>query len=273
MNHCWTVTLLAAGLFPLTSAVVQAQDVDLSSEQAKVSYSIGYQIGQDLQTRGLPADPQAVARGMSDALSGSEPLLDDAQRQATMQKVQQNMMQEQMIKMEAAAVQAEAAGQAEEATAIRQQLDQFKQMLRMQEMAQENVALGEDFLAQNATKEGVKTTESGLQYKVLTEGTGTSPNATDTVTVNYKGTLVDGTEFDSSYKRGEPATFPVNGVIAGWTQALQMMKPGGKRMLYIPADLAYGPQGRPPVIPGNATLIFEVELISVDTPAATQPEE
>lgn len=123
---------------------------------------------------------------------------------------------------------------------------------------------GEEFLKENAKKEGVKTLEGGLQYKVLKEGTGKSPAASDTVSVHYRGTLIDGTEFDSSYKRGEPASFPVNRVIKGWTMALQKMKEGSKWMLYIPADLAYGERGTPggPIGP-NQALIFEVELLKV----------
>lgn len=123
---------------------------------------------------------------------------------------------------------------------------------------------GEEFLKENAKKEGVKTLEGGLQYKVLKEGTGKTPKATDTVEVNYRGTLIDGTEFDSSYKRGESISFPVNGVIRGWTLALQQMKEGAKWMLFIPADLAYGQRGTPggPIGP-NQALIFEVELIKV----------
>jgi FKBP-type peptidyl-prolyl cis-trans isomerase FklB len=120
------------------------------------------------------------------------------------------------------------------------------------------------FLTANKKKEGVKTTPSGLQYKVLKSGKGKSPKPTDTVTTNYKGTLVNGQEFDSSYKRGQPASFPVNQVIPGWTEALQLMKVGDKWQLFIPSDLAYGPQGRPPVIPPNATLIFELELLGIE---------
>ena len=118
-------------------------------------------------------------------------------------------------------------------------------------------------MAANAKAPGVTTTKSGLQYKVLKDGTGKSPKASDTVTTHYKGTLVDGSTFDSSYDRNEPATFPVDGVIAGWTEALQLMKEGSKWQLVIPSDLAYGPQGRPPVIPANSTLVFEVELLKV----------
>ncbi len=133
------------------------------------------------------------------------------------------------------------------------------------EQAEKNKKAGEAFLAENKKKSGVVTMPSGLQYKIVKKGTGKSPKATDTVTVNYRGTLIDGTEFDSSYKRGQPATFPVNGVIPGWTEALQLMKEGAKWELFIPADLAYGATGRPG-IPPNSTLIFEVELISISTP-------
>jgi FKBP-type peptidyl-prolyl cis-trans isomerase len=135
------------------------------------------------------------------------------------------------------------------------------------EVAKKNDAEATKFLADNKTKSGVKTTASGLQYKVMKEGNGASPKSSDTVTVNYRGTLTDGTEFDSSYKRGQPATFPVAGVIKGWTEALQLMKVGSKYQLFIPPDLAYGEQGRPG-IPPNSTLIFEVELMNVQTPSS-----
>ncbi len=134
----------------------------------------------------------------------------------------------------------------------------------MTEMAGKNLTEGEAFLAANKAKEGVKTLESGLQYKVLTPGEGKSPKATDKVTVHYRGTLLDGTEFDSSHKRGEPAVFQVDQVIPGWTEALKLMKPGAKWELYIPAKLAYGERGAGQKIAPNATLVFEVELLKVN---------
>jgi FKBP-type peptidyl-prolyl cis-trans isomerase FklB len=144
-----------------------------------------------------------------------------------------------------------------------QQKQFSRQAETMRKLAEKNKADGEKFLAENAKKEGVKTLPSGLQYKEITPGKGKSPKATDNVTTNYRGTLIDGTEFDSSYKRGQPATFPVSGVIPGWTEALQLMKEGGKWQLFVPSNLAYGEGGEGRVIGPNATLIFEVELISV----------
>jgi FKBP-type peptidyl-prolyl cis-trans isomerase FklB len=136
-------------------------------------------------------------------------------------------------------------------------------MAKQAEVAKKNKAEGEAFLAENKKKEGVKTTPSGLQYKVIKPGKGKKPKSSDTVTVNYRGTLIDGTEFDSSYKRGQPATFQVSGVIPGWTEALQLMEEGAKWQLFIPSNLAYGERGAGGVIGPNATLIFEVELISI----------
>jgi len=135
--------------------------------------------------------------------------------------------------------------------------------LFFQQLADKNQKEGEVFLAENKKKKGVITLPSGLQYQVIKEGTGKIPKATDTVTTHYRGTLIDGTEFDSSYKRGEPASFPVNGVIKGWTEALQLMKVGSKWQLFIPSNLAYGPQGAGQAIGPNATLIFEIELLSI----------
>jgi FKBP-type peptidyl-prolyl cis-trans isomerase FklB len=141
-----------------------------------------------------------------------------------------------------------------------------KQITASKEAATKNAAEGEKFLAENKKKDGVKTTASGLQYKVLKEGSGPSPKETDTVVVNYKGTLIDGTEFDSSFKRNEPASFQVNRVVKGWIEALQLMKAGSKYQLFIPAALAYGERGAGQLIGPNATLIFEVELLSIKAP-------
>jgi FKBP-type peptidyl-prolyl cis-trans isomerase len=135
-------------------------------------------------------------------------------------------------------------------------------MAKQDEEGKANIEKGKKYLDENKAKPGVKTTDSGLQYEVLTEGKGKAPKATDIVQVHYKGTLIDGTEFDSSYKRGEPAEFPLNGVIKGWTEGLQLMKVGGKNRFVIPSDLAYGPSGNSS-IPGNSVLVFEVELLKV----------
>jgi FKBP-type peptidyl-prolyl cis-trans isomerase FklB len=135
---------------------------------------------------------------------------------------------------------------------------------KSEERVTSNKKAGEDFLAKNKNEKNIKATESGLQYTVLKEGTGPSPKATDTVKVHYRGTLLDGTEFDSSYKRNEPTTFPVNQVIKGWTEALQKMKVGSKWKIFIPSDLAYGDQGQPPVVPPASVLVFEIELLSIE---------
>jgi FKBP-type peptidyl-prolyl cis-trans isomerase FklB len=202
-----------------------------TSKKDKISYSIGMDIGSNLKRQELDLNADALAAGLKDALSGGKTKL-------TQDEVRQVL------------------------TDFQQEL-QAKMQERTQQLGEKNKKDGESFLAENKKKSGVKTLPSGLQYKVITEGKGASPKETETVTTNYKGTLVDGTEFDSSYKRGEPATFPVNGVIKGWTEALQLMKIGSKWQLFVPADLAYGPRGAGQVIGPNATLIFEVELVSI----------
>jgi FKBP-type peptidyl-prolyl cis-trans isomerase len=173
-----------------------------------------------------------MARGLRDALSGGKTLLTDDQAQAAIMEVQNDMRQKQQAKM-----QLEGAANKKE---------------------------GEAFLAGNKGKEGIVTLPSGLEYKILKQGTGPKPTANDTVVCNYKGTLINGTEFDSSYKRGQPATFPVSGVIKGWTEALQLMPVGSKWQLFIPSDLAYGDRGAGPDIGPDSTLIFEVELMSIE---------
>jgi FKBP-type peptidyl-prolyl cis-trans isomerase len=219
-------------LFAVVTALSQEKPSQLKDTKDKASYSIGLNIGTNLKRQNVELNTDALMTGLKDGISGQKPLLNDQEVREAMLALQKDMQQ----KQEAA--------------------------------AQKNATEGERFLADNKTKAGVKATASGLQYKVEKEGKGAQPKADDTVTVNYRGTLIDGTEFDSSYKRGQPATFPVNGVIKGWTEALQLMKAGSKYQLFIPADLAYGPAGRP-TIPPNSTLIFEVELLDVKSAAAS----
>lgn len=210
---------------------------DLSSDAAKINYSVGYQIGGDFKTQGVEMQPELVIRGIQDALSDADPLMTPEDMRATMGELGKRITAEKNREKYMAKIRAEKANA--------------------------------DFLITNAKKEGVVTTPSGLQYRVLEPGTGRTPRATDTVTVNYRGTLIDGKEFDSSYKRGKPATFRVDGVIAGWTEALQLMKVGAKWQLFIPHKLAYGEKG--PL--RDKTLIFDVELLSIVEPetAAAEP--
>ncbi len=224
------ILLLAVGC-TAEEKKVEVKKVELASVKDKVSYGIGMSIGRDFSRQELDIDPDILVQGMKDTLAGGQTLMTEEEAQATLMAFQQELA--------------------------------AKQEAKNNELAEKNKQDGDAFLAENAKKEGVVTLPSGLQYKVLVEGTGNTPGKDDTVTVNYAGTLIDGTEFDSSYKRGEPATFPVGGVIAGWTEALQLMKEGAKWQLVIPAALAYGERGAGPVISPNSTLVFEVELISI----------
>jgi FKBP-type peptidyl-prolyl cis-trans isomerase FklB len=203
--------------------------VSLESDDAKVNYSIGYQIGGDFKRQEVPLDADAFVAGIRDALGDGEAKLSEEERRATLMQLQ--------TRMQAAA---KATHEAE---------------------AEKNLGAAKAFLAENAKKEGVTTLPSGLQYKVITEGTGPKPSASDVVTVHYRGTLIDGTEFDSSYSRNEPATFPLNRVIKGWTEGLQLMAEGSKYELYVPPDLGYGERGAGARIPPQSALVFEVELI------------
>ncbi|MGA8300935.1 MAG: FKBP-type peptidyl-prolyl cis-trans isomerase [Terriglobales bacterium] len=207
----------------------------LTSRKDKFSYALGMNIasglGANLKKQNVEVDWSLVAQGLKDGASGGKTRLTEDEAKAVLTEVQNDVRKEQQEKMK--------------------------------EAADKNKTEGQAFLAANKDKEGVKTTASGLQYKVITEGTGPKPTASDTVVCNYKGTLIDGKEFDSSYKRGEPATFPVSGVIKGWTEALQLMPVGSKWQLFIPSDLAYGERGAGAEIGPNSTLIFEVELISI----------
>lgn len=210
----------------------------LTTEKEKISYSMGVDIGKRLKQQSIDFDPDLFAKGLKDVYSGGEVLLTDQEIKETLTAFQKTLVAKQ--------------------TEMRKQL------------GEKNKKEGEAFLAENKKKEGVTTLPSGLQYTVIEAGTGKMPKATDTVVTNYRGTLVDGTEFDSSYKRGKPATFPVNGVIKGWTEALQRMKEGAKWKLFIPSDLAYGERGAGNTIGPNATLIFDIELISVKEEAQTK---
>ena len=192
----------------------------------QASYGIGYSIGQNLKANDLDVSPAVLARGLVDALTGTKPALTQAEIQAAIE-------------------------------AFEKQMDELRKQAGGKSKTE-----GEAFLAANAKKEGVKSLPSGLQYKVLKAGTGASPKATDTVKAHYHGTFISGKVFDSSVERGEPIEIPVNGVIAGWTEALQLMKVGDKWQLFIPANLAYGEPGRG-AIPPNTALVFEVELLDI----------
>jgi FKBP-type peptidyl-prolyl cis-trans isomerase FklB len=208
-----------------------APAVTLKTQKEKNSYAVGMSIGLGLHKQGVDVDPALVARGVRDQMAGAKTLMSEDEMKATLQQLRGDLAKQQEAK-------------AREAGAT-------------------NRKEGEAFLAANKAKQGVTTLPDGLQYKILTEGTGPKPSASDTVTVNYRGTLLDGKEFDSSYKRGQPASFPVGGVIKGWTEALQLMPVGSKWQLFIPADLAYGDHSPSPDIGPGETLIFEVELLSI----------
>jgi FKBP-type peptidyl-prolyl cis-trans isomerase FklB len=204
------------------------ETLKLDDETARINYSLGYQIGGDFKRQGIELNREAVVKGMQDALSGSEPLMPQEEMNATLVELKRKVVAEQRAKRREAEL--------------------------------EKVAAGKKYLEENAKKPGVVTTPSGLQYKIVEPGSGKNPGPTDTVTVNYRGTLINGNEFDSSYDKGKPATFPLNGVIKGWTEGLQLVKEGGKIQLVIPSELAYGERG--PL--ANQTLVFDVELIAVD---------
>jgi len=221
----------------------------LSDEKARVSYAIGMAVGHNLerslQQQEVAVDPDVVTRAIKDILTTNATLLMPEQTQQILKDLQDKFR----AKMQAH--QAEMAAQ----RAV---------------LAAKNKADGEAFLATNKTKPGIVTLPDGLQYKVITEGAGDIPKTTDIVTVNYRGTMIDGTEFDSSAKAGHPAQFAVNSVIPGWTEALTHMKSGSQWQIFVPAELAYGENGRPG-IPPNSVLIFEVELLSIEQPKSSQP--
>ena len=220
--------MVVLGILFLVSQLNAQEKVVLKDQKDKISYILGMDIGNNLKKQSVSVNPKILAKGIEDALAGAKPLLTEQEIRETMMAFQKEMMAKQA------------------------------------EVAKKNKTEGEAFLAENKKKEGVKTLPSGLQYKVMKAGTGKKPKSNDTVTVNYRGTLIDGTEFDSSYKRGQPATFQVSGVIPGWTEALQLMEEGAKWQLFVPSNLAYGERGAAGGMIGpNSTLIFEVELISI----------
>jgi len=204
---------------------------DLKTLQQKASYGFGANYARQLKSQGVNLDIDAFTRGIKDASEGRDMAINEDDMKKTMAEFQTQIRAE-MQKKQAAA-------------------------------GEKNLAEGKAFLAKNAKEKGVITTKSGLQYKVITSGSGEIPTADDTVITHYKGTLIDGREFDSSYKRGQPATFPVLGVIKGWTEALQLMRVGDKWELFIPSNLAYGPSTRSELIQANSALIFELELLEI----------
>jgi len=222
------------------AAAAKPKPLALVTDKDKQSYSIGVNVGKSLHRDSIDVEPKIVLQGLEDALADGKLLLTDDQMKTVMTALQ---------------------------TQVRQKLEEKRQA-----QAETDQKDGAAFMAANATKEGVVTLPSGLQYKIIVAGTGPKPTATDSVVCHYRGTLLDNTEFDNSYKRGQPVTINVGGVIKGWTEALQLMPVGSKWQLFIPPDLAYGEPGKGPIGP-NSTLIFEVELLSIQpkTPPAAAP--
>ena len=231
-----TGTTAKTGQKPVAKAAVP---LTLKTQKDKLSYAIGMNVGKSLHRDGVDVDTAILMRALKDGLADAKPLMTDEEAKAAIVTLQNDLRKKQ-----------------EEKTAI---------------AGEANKKEGAEFLEVNKTKDGVVTLPSGLQYKVLTPGTGPTPKATDSVVCNYRGNLINGKEFDSSYKRGQPATFQVNGVIKGWTEALQLMPVGSKWQLFVPAELAYGAQQRGPDITPNSTLIFEVELLSIQPQAPATP--
>lgn len=231
-----TICLFCLMLVTGQAVAEEKKQTELVTDIQKLSYALGLDIGSYFKTLGQDLDLEVINRAMIDSYKGNKPLL--TQEETT--QIQQQFAQKQ----------------------------QEKQIKETLEMVARNTKAAEDFLKENGTKEGVMTTESGLQYIVLTQAEGPKPIAEDTVKVHYKGTLLNGTEFDSSYARNEPAVFPINQVIPGWTEALQLMNVGSKFQVFLPPNLAYGDRGAPPVIEPGSMLIFDVELLGIETAQA-----
>lgn len=231
MNKKLIVSASLASML-MAAPISQAADTEITTLEQKASYLMGLRLGISLHDFGYELDVDALKQGIKESGPEATRTLSDDDMRATIAELQERAKQ--------------------------------RQIEAYQKLSEENFEAGEAFLADNAKKEGVVTTESGLQYKILTEGEGANPSAEDTVQVNYRGTLINGTEFDSSFKHGRPATFPLNGVIPGWTEGLQKLKKGGKAELYIPSNLAYGPAGMGQAIGPNSVLVFEVELLDIN---------
>lgn len=231
--------LVACQKAPEQQATDAPKEPTLETDAQIYSYGVGYQIGSQMSASPIEMDEQGVITGLQDALAEKDPRVEQQQLQEVAQRLQQQMESQQQAEREA--------------------------------LSETNAAASEAFLAANAEKPNVVTLDNGLQYRIIESAEGEKPAATDTVKVDYRGTLVDGTEFDSSYARGEPAEFPLNAVIPGWQQALQLMPVGSKWEIFIPSDLAYGPGGQGPIPPSSA-LIFEVELLEIVPPASVAEE-
>ena len=212
------------------------QKASIDTQEEKLSYTVGTRVAQGLKRDGIEIDAAAFVQAIKDVQSGSELALEPEEMREVMQVHQKTLLEERKA------------------------------------AAERNKKEGEAFLAENKNKEGIVTLESGLQYKVIKEGTGATPKPTDSVVAHYRGTLIDGKEFDSSHKRGQPATFPVRGVIKGWQEALEKMKVGAQWQIVVPSELAYGARGAGADIGPNATLIFDIELLEIKEPAKTSSE-
>ncbi len=231
-NRMKIIWLMIAGMLVWPSTVMGEEKPILKTQKEKASYVIGVDIGKTIKKGGVEIDADLLARGIRDALGGGKLLMNEQEIKETMAAFQQEMT--------------------------------AKQTQARKELGEKNKKEGQRFLAENGKKPGVTTLPSGLQYKVLRPGKGKKPQGQDVVKVHYRGTLIDGTEFDSSYRRGQPASFAVNRIIPGWKEALQLMEEGAKWQIYIPSHLAYGERGAGREIGPNATLIFDVELLEIE---------
>jgi FKBP-type peptidyl-prolyl cis-trans isomerase len=233
---------------PKPAAKKEITKADLKTEDDKVSYSLGFSMGSSFKKDELKMNLEIFQKGIKDGLTGSKQILNEEEIKKTMMAFQQKMRE-------------------------KKRAERMKRMEERKKQGEVNKEKGKEFLEGNKTKEGIVTLKSGLQYKILKKGTGASPKATDTVKCHYKGTTIDGKEFDSSYKRGEPAIFALNKVIKGWTEGLQLMKEGGKWQFFVPSELAYGERGSGQNIGSNEVLIFEVELLGIEKPETKKPEK